>query len=251
MRLAVRIAWVLALALGALGANAQAERKYAVMSFIGDSLTVVGQEPQTGTHIRKNSEDTLALVGDSMDQMAMQATLQALQQALPGANAVALRAGIPKLYGSQASFVDGDRANLPGEVLSALRAANVTHLILLTKFRADANMQFVQGGRGSGKIQGLGFYIDRYTRNGIQGSGVYGVGYLAAFAYFELTLIDLDAQQAQRKAQVTRSQVVVRTVDTAGRDPWDILDAGQKMAALSQLIGAGVDEAVPKILAVR
>jgi hypothetical protein len=242
--------WLLAGA-ASPGVQAQPERRYAVMSLVADSLTVIGQEPQTGTHIRKNTEDKMALGNDGLDQFTMQAVLAALEKAAPGVPAVAVRAGSPQLYDRQASFIDGTRANLPADVLAALRDAKVTHLVLVSKYRAEAKMQAAEIVLGSGVVQGLGFYIDRYRRMRASESGEQGVGFLAPYAYFQLSLIDLENSTVLRNERVTKSHVIgnTRGSQSQGAEPWDLLDSAGKMDALGGMLTSGVAQAVPRLVA--
>jgi hypothetical protein len=248
-RLIVLTALWLGVGAASLGVQAQPARRYAVMSLVADSITIIGQEPQTGTHIRKNTEDKMPLGNDGLDQLTMQAVLAALEKAAPGVPAVAVRAGSPQFYERQASFVDGTKANLPAEVLAALREAKVTHLVLVSKYRAEAKMQAASIVLGSGVVQGLGFYIDRYVRMRLAESGEQGVGFLAPYAYFQLSLIDLESLTVLRNERVTQSHVIGNNRGMKGAEPWDLLDAAAKMEALGGMLNSGVAGAIPKLIA--
>lgn len=230
--------------------SAQPARQYGVMSLLADTLTIVGQEPQTGTMLKKNTEDSMPLADDSLDRFAALATLRALAKAAPGAKAVAVRGNSPVLYKLQLALDDGSIASLPSETVAALRDAGITHLLLLTKRRDDARMQAHDQSFGSGKVQGLGFYVDRYKRVQRAGTSDQSVGFLAPYAYFDVTLIEVETQKVIRSARVTNSFVVAAAATgTSGADPWDVLDARKKMESLGQLLTEGIEASVPKLFA--
>lgn len=54
------------------------QRKYAVLSLIGDSLTVVTYRPSTGSHLDQNVQQTVVLPDAIFDQAALLAVDEAL-----------------------------------------------------------------------------------------------------------------------------------------------------------------------------
>jgi hypothetical protein len=220
------------------------------MSLLGDKMTIVGEEPQTGTILKRNSEDSIDLASDALDQLAMRAAVLAIVKAKPGANAIALRAGDAKYYAAQDEFVSGAAAKLPPDVLGALKAAKATHLVLLTKRRAPANIQLANTRTGHGILRGLGYYINRWSRMEIVGTSEKAVGFLAAYVYFDAWLIDLDSQAVLKSVPIANSKSVAHSSATSGRDPWEALDDKARIEMLGAVLTRSVEEAIPALIAV-
>lgn len=221
----VRALLALVVAVGlCASAVAQSERRYGVISLLGDRLSVVGEEPQTGTLLKQNTEESMELASDAFDQIAGRAAVRAMIKAKPDTQVVFLRVGDSKVYAAQQDFISGDQASLPPALLAGLKGANVTHLVLFTKRRAPANLQLHSTRAGHGVLRGLGYYVNRWSRMSIAGTSETAVGYLGAFAYFDATLIELETQKVLKSVPVTQSSTVSHSSETTGRDPWDIFD---------------------------
>ena len=81
---------LVAAALPWVGATARAAdppaRTYAVVSLIGDQITVIQHRPQFGTRIDTNQRDEIPVADATFDRMAMSAAEAAIRRAQPGAN---------------------------------------------------------------------------------------------------------------------------------------------------------------------
>ena len=229
--------------------SAQPAPRYAVMSLLGDRLTVIGEEPQTGTLIKKNSEESMELSSDAFDQVAMRLAVQSIVKSRPSAKAVALRAGETKYYAAQDDYVDGKKANLPAAILGALKSADVTHLVLLTKRRSDANIELAYTRTGHGSLRGLGYYVNRWSKIRIVGTSEEATGFLAAFASFNVTLIDLETQAVLKSVPISRSKTVSHSSSTVGKDPWEALNDKDRLELLGTVLTAGVEEGLSALMA--
>ena len=89
---------------------------------------------------------------------------------------------------------------------------------------------------GSGRVEGLGFYVDRVTRLRIEGTSEIGVGYLAPHVYVRLTLVDVASGRVLAARPVTASRVYSASSADRGADPWELLDSPAKLKALNELI---------------
>jgi hypothetical protein len=125
----------------------------------------------------------------------------------------------------------------------------MTHLVLVQKLRADARMNTGRGSLGTGKLEGVGFYVDRITRLQLERTSEVTVGYLAPYLYARILLVDLGAMRVVAKREVTRGDVVTASQTGAGgADPWTWLDAKGKLQAIASMIERDVGEAISAIV---
>jgi hypothetical protein len=224
------------------------ERVYGVVSLVADHLTVTGFESTTGTHIAANPTERIPLQSDSLERSVLRAAHKALTEAGAG-RVVPLLIGDGNLYEQQGRLVSGGRAVLPSSLSQTLQTQQATHLVLVTKHRADARMKTGVETLGSGRVEGLGFYVDRVTPRRSVGSGDRTVGYIAPHAYLRVWLIDLSGGRVVGQRDVLESEVVTPREDQGGADPWKWMDNEAKMKALDALIGTGVSRAVRELAA--
>lgn len=244
-------ATALLLALGVLAAGtAAAAPKVAAISLIGDRLLVVGGQMQTGSRIDRNSKEFLPLKTTELDTATVLAFEREAKAVRPQLDVVLLRASDSTVHALQDDVVAGKRDQR--ELLSAIaplaRRAGATHLVLFTKSRGDARIQMVDGSIGSGFIEGLGFYIDRWSQVRRIDSGDADVGILAPFAYFKAVLVELDGLKvvAEETSHVARA---LYSKDAKSQiDPWDYLSATEKVQALASMSGEGLQKMVPRVL---
>lgn len=222
------------------------ERVYGVVSLVADHLTVTGFESTTGTHIAANPTERIPLQSDSLERSVLRAAHKALTEAGAG-RVVPLLIGDGNLYEQQGRLVSGGRAVLPSSLSQTLQTQQATHLVLVTKHRADARMKTGVETLGSGRVEGLGFYVDRVTPRRSVGSGDRTVGYIAPHAYLRVWLIDLSGGRVVGQRDVLESEVVTPREDQGGADPWKWMDNEAKMKALDALIGTGVSRAVREL----
>jgi hypothetical protein len=237
------------LLLAAPFANAAGERKYAVLSLIGDRLLIVTHDMQTGSRLDKNQRSYANINNPVLDNGTAFAIEDAIKQAQPGSEVVLLGARDAKLFASQADMLEGKGAS--SAFLASLRAAlgnlKATHLIVATKYRHEAMLEFSDGNVGSGQIEGLGFYIDHLLRVTNQTTQETATGFLAPFAYFRLSLVDLSNWQVLREDRVMASQVRSAASSASGH-PWAAMSAQEKVNSLEQMVRYETLRVVPALL---
>ena len=231
-----------------LAQGATLPRTYAVMSLVGDALRVVGHEASIGSRLDQNPVEEVKLSADTLDRGALAALQAALQKADPGAKVLPIRVNEPRYYAEQGQWVSPSKATLPAEIVEALRQAQVTHLLLVTRWRAQANLRVVEGGLGTAKLEGLGYYIDRVTPMRHASTGERSVGYLAPYVHVQLSLVDLAGAQALRAQRIATGDVLIAAGRQVGGDPWDILDSKAKVTALGDLLNEHLGAALPALL---
>ena len=248
-------AWFLALGFTAAAAQApvapKVEPKVAVLSLIGDRLLVVGNVMSTGSRIDKNRKDILPLNTDEIDVATILAFEKQARAIRPQLEVVLLRAKDPSIHKLQEDVVAG-RAD-PRELLSAIaplaRRAGATHLVLFAKSRGETRIDMGDGSLGTGYVDGVGFYIDRWARKQQTHEGEAEVGILAPFAYFKAIVVDLDGlkiigEETSHQAKALFPAVNVREA----LDPWNYLSANEKVAALKTLSDEGVEKIAARVL---
>ncbi|KPF48785.1 hypothetical protein IP87_09555 [beta proteobacterium AAP121] len=212
-----------------------AERVYAVVSVVADQLTVTGFETTTGSLVAQNQTERIDLQTDELERSVVRAAVSAVAASGLG-RALPLLTDDGRLYAQQAQWIDGEQAQVPAFLLQTLRAQKATHLLLVTKHRGEARMRSFDADLGTGRVEGLGFYLDRVTPLRRLDTGERAVGYLAPHAFLRLSLIELASGRVLSAKTVTASRVVSAAGSAAGASPWDVMSSADKFKMLDELI---------------
>jgi len=226
--------FAIALLLAAFAVHA-AERKYAVLSIVGDRLMLVGRQPTTGSSLDSNTRKYVELAAPAFDNVALASVDSYVKVAHPGATTVLLAVRVPAALRAQekALRTDGTVREIVEALAPALATTGATHLILVTKDRHEARIALRNMSVGSGYLEGLGFYIDRDTPIEMRPSGERFVGFLAPFAYFRVSVVDL-ASSAVLKEESVLASYVVGNAQTL--HPWDTMTPERKVNSLQPLL---------------
>lgn len=228
--------------------QASESRVVGIVSLVADHLTVTGFESTTGSTLNANPTQRIELREDGLERSVLRAALRAVNERRFG-RPVPLLFDDGKLYAAQEGMVSDGTARLPDTLVRALQAQKATHLLLITKHRAEARMNAGAQRYGSGRVEGLGFYIDRVTEIRDTQTGQISVGYLAPHAYLRVSLIDLADARVIGSRTVTASSVIRATDKDRGGDPWDLLDNAGKMKAIDEMITREAGAALRELLA--
>ena len=231
--------------------TADAKRRYAVMSIIGDKITLIGYRQPTGSNIDQNDKRILAVSAPVLDNSTLLAVDDAIKRQSPQAETTLLAARDPALYALQDQSFDnpGDAAASVAAIKTLLQQTKADRLILVAPFRSEARFQLREKLIGSGKIAGLGVYVDRIAQLTMTESGEDGQGFIAPYAYFTLSLIDAKTFSTIRRQVVTESQLIATAAVRSATVPWDVLSNQKKIEMLEMLVQRGVDKALPELLA--
>jgi hypothetical protein len=230
-----------------LAANAET---FAVLSLVGDHLTIIGMGAQLGSHIDQNRQQTITVTGTPFDDFAVRVTDAAIAKARPGASVAALRASDPALYKLAESWLEADTVEikqlasfLPDSVVQSPDA----RLILITPYRNELELRTAHDLRGAGKASGLGFYVDAITAIKRADTGERAFGYLGLFANFQLFLLNLKtgAVEAHERVVLGTTRSAARAED---RTPWNALSQEQKVRTLESLLKEGIERVLPRML---
>lgn len=243
----IRLVLLLLSSLLTSGADASDVRKIAVLALMGDTLTVVNHRPEIGSNLDRNQYSTLPMGASAIDNMMLSEAIEALKQTgLPGSPEIqAVK------YAGQyeaARWFDGTRFVPPTELGSAMTELGTTHLLLITPHRAPSMLRTASSSVGSGHLEGLGFYIDREMRIRRVDTGETGLGFLAPYAYFKVFLINLASGELEHEQAIAASSTASAARNRNGVDPWDALDAAQKVSAIRSLVRRELGRVVPKLL---
>ena len=231
-----------------ISAGAQtAPRAYAVVSEVARQVSVVSFQEGTGSRLNNNIRQRVDVPDGALDKVFLLSAQKVLKQASPGADIWLLAPAESDFFGIVQPG-KGDRVTIPDDLLAALRERKSTHLLMFTRHRADANLRFVDGNDGAGQLEGLGYYVDHQTRVRLIEAQEVGVGYLASFAHFRATLVDLSTLRAVGSmASVANLVTPVAGSKSGSGHPWQTLGPAQKMTQLRDLVIGEVERMVPEL----
>lgn len=233
----------LAFAAAAWAGSAVADA-YAVLSLVGDRMTIVTQGPKTGSHLDQDVYDVLPVTVPALDNVALAAAEAAIRKSDPAAPITHLRASDRTLYTLVDGWLDPDAAALRALVsfvAKAVPAAKDARLLLILPYRTEPQFLTYFGYRGSGSVGGLGFYLGASTvdREAIN-------GFLGVFANLQLVLVD-----PRSGAIEAHEAVIAGNAYSAARSKgvWDALSAERKIEALQTLTQGEIERRVSAMVA--
>ena len=236
-------------ALAQPSAEPRADRVYAVISLIADALRVLGQEPTTGSRLSRSAVESMPLGFDVLELSSIRAVTSAVLTSDPLAKVLPLKITDPAIYSSQGDFLTGLKASLPSAINESLTGTPVTHLILVTRHRAEAKMRSGSQTLGSGNVEGVGVYLDRETRlRRLDGGNDPAAGYLGLYVYARLSLINIGSLSVERTQTVTEGTVFGVTGSQASADPWLVMDTPAKLNRLRSMMGQSLGAATTRLL---
>lgn len=238
------------LALASLGAFAQDGRRYAVLSLVGDKLTVVQREMATGSHIDQNRRTEVALPDASIDRAVTLAVDEALRRASPGSTPVLLASRRAALYDAGALGDEGVR-QVVMTVKPMLAGTGATHLVLVTKYRHRALVRIRDGHVGSGFLEGVGFYVDHGSMSRGNDVNDAEAGFIAPYGYLMISLVELASGRVAARERVVAAKAAVSTRERNVGYAWTRLTDAEKVERLTEVLREETSRVVPQVLAAR
>lgn len=224
-------------------AGAADERKYAVLSLVGDRLMLVQRVPAAEAQPERNLIEFLDLQDKVFDQTVRIAANQVLLMADRNNPPVMLDAKDPSLYQQQARVLEEASA-----VRRLVAGTGATHLILVTRLRQETMLQSAEGHLGgSGALEGLGFYMDRTKPLIASNTGQAAFGFLGPFAYFQISVYDVARGRVLRQEAITASRTISAGRSPTG-DPWEVLSARDKVLVLQKMLQEEIGKNLPKVV---
>jgi hypothetical protein len=218
---------------------------YAVLSLLGDRLLVAGALTSVGS---VNSRHEFIDLGDSLiEGRALVAVKEAIAKLEPGAAVVLLRSRNAALFAIQEETLgaSGGGQALADALRPQLESLAAKRLLLVSKLRRSPILHFASRYyERDGRIEGLGYYVDRGLHVKNPETGVPQSGFIAFFAYFRMSLIDTRTWRVLREVDIAES----RLHGERDKDPWEAFSAEQKVAALQALLRDEMMRGVPRLL---
>src|SRR5207248_9096195 len=132
----------------------------------------------------QNRYEVVKLVEPQLDDFAVSVADAVVAKTQPTASVVTLRANDPNLYALRDSWLDAEAVGvreLLAIIGSGIPPVPESHLLLITTSSDQPNMKTTSSSRGSGKVAGLGFYLDTGTRLRRSDTLESSMGYLGIF----------------------------------------------------------------------
>ena len=224
--------------------------RYALLSAVGDQLTVVFARVQTGSRLDRNEREVATLPDNTLDRLVLRSLDDAFRRSAPKAEVAALAAANKSLFDAQRDVLTG-RASSDTPVrafAAALPPGGADRLLMVLKHRADARIPVDDGTIGLGRLEGVGFYVDRVTVLKSLKTRGQGAGFLAPFAYVRLVLADANGNVLAEKAVEAAATFGIGSAPGA-IEAWEVLDANEKAKVLDGLLKREIERALPELLA--
>ena len=235
-----------------LASHAQtAPRSYAVMSLIGNAVSVHTIRPEVGSRTNGDSKHVLAIAEPVFDVAALKAANNAILSFHPGAKVVLMTTQDAGLYLAQNAMFEAAEANKENRdyLVSLLKDRGVSHLVLITKLRANAAFKVRNGYTGSGRLEGLGFFIDDTTLLRDTVTNDSSIGMLTPFTYVKLRLLDARTLELVGEGDAAESTIIHRPSAVGNAmEMWTSLTSATKVDYIDSLLVSGMKKAMPDLL---
>jgi hypothetical protein len=217
-----------------------------ILMGVGDRISIVQQEGRVGSHLNRNVQQTARIGPENFQTDAVLMVASALQAARPGVKTVEmpLRSDVQTLPWR----VEGSRLIVEPVLASALERAKVSTLVLVEPLSAPAELKLADLTMGSGRLEGLGFYVDNETLVRRKDRGDTSVGFLGLFAYFRTLVVEVPSMEVQCTRRSTGSTTVAADRDAPGTHPWQALSVEHKIEVLRNVLKTELDAALKQCL---
>jgi hypothetical protein len=138
---------------------------------------------------------------------------------------------------------------LPAWMVEAVRTHRLSHLLLVTRQRAEAALRTDENVTiGRGRVDGLGFYMDRNVdvRNTVTGATAQGA--IGPHIVVQLSLFDTESAQVERSYTVNEQWLVAPRESQSGTDPWQYMTPAEKVEALRGGLERSLQRVLPAFL---
>lgn len=223
----------------------------AFLSLAGDSITTQFFARGTGSKMDGNRKMVMPIENPVFDMEAIQSANKVFKQLRPGVKTTLLVTADKGLFQAQNDLFDAVDANKDNRTYlgSLLSNRAVTQLVLITKNRAYAEFKVDNGMVGSGRLEGLGFYMDNETRLMNGRSLVIGSGFVASFVYLKVRLIDAQTLNVLKEVNVKESDLNVNyQITQVHQVAWDATTSEQKVRRLNEVLAGAMGDAIPALL---
>lgn len=251
-RRALFVAGLALLAVPRLGVAAEAPRTVAVLSLIGDEMSLVTRRTATGSSLDRNDRQAIPLTDPSFDLAAALAAERAIKEAMPGAERLRVSVADKRLFALQDAVLEPGPASDPMRqaLQELLQGAKATHLMLITKRRADAKFRLYDTRIGDGKIAGIGIFIDNAVGLEDTETRIYGNGYIASYASLKATLVEVATMRVLGSGSGNEA-LMTTAIGTNATTAWDALSPTGKVENLLKVADLAAYRAAREVVALR
>jgi hypothetical protein len=227
------------LSFAALDAHAQ---RYAIISLIGDRMQLAYARGVDGQPVDRIERRYIPLDDSAIDRATLLAANEQVKRLKPGSEPVLLQA-------FERSYFDVSAGT--GAIIEWIRELakdkRVTHAIIVTKMQYEGVPAVQKAFVGGGTLEGVGFFVGREPAPPGMDPNAGGPGFLAPFAYFRVSLVELASGRVVREEKGLASTMLSATATDTG-NPWDTLSGQQKLETLMQLVRKELVIVMPKVL---
>ena len=235
----IRAVVAVLLSFAALDVHAQ---RYAVISLIGDRMQLAFARGVDGQPVDRIERRYIPLDNTEIDKATLLAVDEQVKKLRPGSDPVLLQA-------FERSYFDisAGTGALVEWVRPLVKDRKVTHLIIVSKLQYDGVPAVQKAFVGGGTLEGVGFYVGREAAPPGMSATSVGPGFLAPFAYFRVSLVELASGRLLREENGLASTMLSATATDSG-NPWDTLSGKQKVETLMGLVSRELAIVMPKVL---
>jgi len=250
---AVAAAWPLAHVQAQVQGKARPLTAVGVFALLGDTFQLAQPADVTDTRIERMSRDTVDLKGLGFDQAALRAASEALKRLQPRAQVHMYRSTSPLTLAEQRTVAEGvRRAELPAWIVAAIQDKRLSHVLLITGGRGEANFPVREGySLGRGTVEGIGFYLDKTTEVRNPDTGLGSVGFLGPYVQIRLQLMEVESAEVVAQQDIRASRLAAGRRDEDATNVWNALSPTEKVDTLREMIFANMERVLPQLLAAR
>jgi hypothetical protein len=207
---------------------------------------------------------TLPFTQSTYDDTVEAAITNALRRQLPAASVDMLstrNAGLFKLQGRLLDAKDATAQGARESLRALLKERNDDYLILVTKQHSDtpllenprlfpdAHLRLLSGNTAddTGRLEGLGFYMDTAVRVQNLDTLFFSHGVLLSYVNARVTLIDAKSLAVIRDLPATGSAIIAASAPTQPNSAWEDVPDGKKFKSLQELVRVSMTEATAAV----
>jgi hypothetical protein len=221
-----------------------------VFSLLGDGLQLTKAGPITDTRLDRNVRESLPTKDVGFDQAALRAINKSLPALAPRTALHMFRATQPMTLEEQRAVSDGaTRAQLPAWIADTINRQRLTHVLLLTRHRGDAQFPVTDGFTvGRGTVDGIGYYLDSDTDIKNRATGLPSQGFLGAYVMLRLQLLEVASGNVIGSETVRAGQLYAGMRDAEAANVWNALEPVEKVTVLRDMVQSNVERVLPALL---
>jgi hypothetical protein len=243
-----------ALALAACAAQAQAQAParpvtaLGVFSLLGDGIELTVAAAPTDTRIDRARRETLAVPNIGFDRIVGAEVRRHFAAERPQAEVRSYAVGTLPAAEQRIIAQSAKEGALPEWMIKAVQERRLSHVLLITRQLAAVNLRTAdQYAVGSGRVDGIGFYLDANASTRNVDTGAVANGHLGVHVVYTLSLMDTDSATVVRSHTVNDQYLVAPPKVIVTTDPWSFLTPAEKIELLRDMIARNTRRVLPEL----